>query len=203
VTGNSSPRTVIPRGRRFTDEQPPAPANTDISKQAPGIRFAPNAIFLMQKGVDSIANLVRPTLGPTPRVVAVARLWGPRGPELLDGAATIARRIVEVPDAYVNMGAMLCRHTLWSVYNKAGDGSASAAVIMQALLREGIRLSAAGWNVMMMRRGIEKALEAALASWAGPGSRRGPQAGGPAGGDVRHPGQRRHHPCAAGIPARH
>jgi chaperonin GroEL len=161
VTGPQN-RTPIPRGRTIAKEQAAPPPNIDISKQSPGIRFTPEALFLLKKGVDSIANAVRPTLGPLPRNVAVDPVYsGPGGkpPELLDDGATIARRMVEMPDAYVNAGAMLLRHILWNVHERVGDGSTTAAVLMQAMVREGVRLTAAGWNPMMMRKGIEIGLE--------------------------------------------
>jgi len=134
---------------------------TDISKQPAGIRFAPDASYALKDGIDWLANVVRPTLGPTPHIVAVDQVFAvnQRPPELLDDGATIARRIVELPDAYVNMGAMLLRQIMWAVHEQVGDGATTAAVLMQALVREGVRLSAAGWNTMMMRRGIELGLE--------------------------------------------
>ncbi len=128
----------------------------------PGIVFAPQSLQLLKHGVDQLANAVRPTLGVGVRHVAIEASIRHNTPELLDDAATIARRIIEVPNPYVNTGAMLMRHVLWSLHEEVGDGGATAAVIMQALVREAVRLSAAGWNVMTMRRGIEKGLARAL-----------------------------------------
>lgn len=158
-------RTPIPRGRTIAKEAAPPPV-TDIKKQPAGIKFSPDAIYALKDGIDWIANAVRPTLGPTPHIVALDQVFSTntRPPELLDDGATIARRIVEVPDAYVNMGAMLLRHVMWGVHERVGDGATTAAVLMQALVREGVRLSAAGWNPMMMRRGIEVGLERCLAA---------------------------------------
>ena len=157
--------TSIPRGKATPKSEQPAPQDTDINKQSPGVRFAPASVNALKEGVDWMVNAIRPTLGPKARNVAIAPFYGNnKPPELLDDAATIARRIVEIPDAYTNMGAMLIRHVLWNVHEKVGDGGATTAVIMQALLHEGIRLSAAGWNVMAIRRGIEKGLEQARAA---------------------------------------
>ena len=164
----NAPRAVIPRGKQIEKQSSQDPTYANMDKQPPSIRFAPRASFDLQQGVDAIANLARATLGPTPRTVAIASGWsGTRAPEILDDAATISRRIVEIPDAHANMGAMLIRQALWTVHEQVGDGSATTAVIMQALLREGIHLSAAGWNVMMIRRGIEKGLEVALQTLRG------------------------------------
>lgn len=159
-------RTPIPRGRTIAREDASPPAGTDIRRLPPGVLFSPDAAFALKRGIDWIANAVRPTLGPTPRVVAVDQVFSTntRPPELLDDGATIARRVVEVPGAYENMGAMLVRHVMWKVHESVGDGATTAAVIMQALVSEGVRLSAAGWNPMMMRRGIELGLERCLAT---------------------------------------
>jgi chaperonin GroEL len=157
-------RVPLPTARiRPSSETKTPEHDTDISKTPPGLRFSPDALVLMQRGIDTIANAVRPTLGPTARTVAMGQIMGSgsRPPEILDNAATIARRIVEIPNPYANVGAMLIRHTMWDVQEHVGDGSATAAVIMQALLREGLRLQAAGWNVMRMRHGIERGLDEA------------------------------------------
>lgn len=156
-------RSPIPRGRvsKKAEDVAPRGPSTDV---LPDIKFAPDAVYLLQRGVDALANAVRPTLGPNVRSVAMAPIWGEnKPPELLDDAATIARRIIEIPNPHANMGAMLLRQVLWNMHEKVGDGGATTAVLMQALLQEGIRLSTAGWNVMTMRHGIEKATERALA----------------------------------------
>src|SRR5438093_270097 len=82
-------------------------------------------------------------------------------PELVDDAATIARRIVELP-LYRNAGAMLMRHVVWRVLEEVGDGTATAAVIAQALVREGTRHIAAGANPTSLCKGIEAACTEAL-----------------------------------------
>src|SRR5438876_11842089 len=114
-------------------------------------------------GVDKMARLVRPTLGPIHRNVAIAPIVGTdKSPELLDDAGTILRRVIEMPDKYENMGAMLMRHLAWKIKEEVGDGTATAIVMAQALLHEATRYIEAGGNAMIMRRGMERGLEAAL-----------------------------------------
>src|SRR5262245_30770919 len=115
-------------------------------------------------GVDQMARLVRPTLGPVHRNVAIAPIVGTdKSPELLDDAGTILRRVIELPDKYENMGAMLVRHLAWKVKEEVGDGTATAVVLAQALMRQATKYIEAGGNPMIMRRGIEKGLAASLA----------------------------------------
>jgi chaperonin GroEL len=118
----------------------------------------PRARVALTQGVDQMANVLRVTLGPMARAVVMAPIISSRAPELLTDSATIARRIIELPDPYVNMGAMLIRHMAWRMREKVGNGAATAAVIAQALLHEANYQAAAGANVMMLRRGVEKGL---------------------------------------------
>ena len=125
--------------------------------------FRLQARHALLRGVDQMAKLVRPTLGPVPRNVAIAPIVGTdKSPELLDDAGTILRRIIEMPDKYENMGAMLMRHLAWKVKEEVGDGTATAIVVAQALLHEATRYIEAGGNAMIMRRGMERGLEVAL-----------------------------------------
>src|SRR5436309_1128590 len=121
----------------------------------------PRARKALTRGVDQMANVLRVTLGPVARAVVMAPIISSRSPELLTDSATIARRIIEFPDPYENMGAMLIRHMAWRMREKVGNGAATAAVIAQALLHESNYQAAAGANVMMLRRGIERGLEVA------------------------------------------
>ena len=109
-----------------------------------------------------MANAVRPTLGPLARNVAVAHPLAHRTPELLDNGAVISRRLIQLPDRDEDMGAMFLRHVLQHVYNKTGDGTATAAVILQATYNQGIRYLAAGGNPMMLRRYLETGTRAIL-----------------------------------------
>jgi chaperonin GroEL len=125
------------------------------------VLLKPRARAALTQGVDQMANVLRVTLGPMARAVVMAPLVTSRPPELLTDAATIARRIIELPDPYVNMGAMLIRHMAWRMREKVGNGAATAAVIAQSLIHESNYQAAAGANVMMLRRGIDKGLEVA------------------------------------------
>jgi chaperonin GroEL len=130
----------------------------------PGVLFAHQAHAALQRGVDRLADLVRPTLGPTPRCVAIANALPDRPPEILDDAATIARRIIQIPDPYVDMGAMLLRHALWKTHEAVGDGTATTAVLFQALLRRAAPYVAAGGDPLALKRGLERGLAAVLAA---------------------------------------
>jgi chaperonin GroEL len=114
-------------------------------------------------GVDKMARLVRPTLGPVHRNVAIAPIVGTdKSPELLDDAGTILRRVIEMPNKYENMGAMLMRHLAWKIKEEVGDGTATAIVVAHQILIETTRYVEAGGNAMFIARGIERGLEAAL-----------------------------------------
>jgi chaperonin GroEL len=115
----------------------------------------------MRSGFDTVADALSPTLGPTARTVLVEKMNRWETPEVIDDAATIARRIVELP-LYRNAGGMLMRHAVWRVLDQVGDGTATAAVIAQALLRETTRYIADGANPAVMRKGIEDGLVRAL-----------------------------------------
>ena len=82
-----------------------------------------------------MARLLRPTLGPLSRTVAITRLTGvSQGPEVLDSGALIARRTIQLADPFEDMGGMLIRHLAWRVFERAGDGTATAAVLAQSLI---------------------------------------------------------------------
>lgn len=116
------------------------------------------------RGVDRMARLLRPTLGPLARTVAIERITSTsRGPEILDSGATIARRTIQLADPFENMGAMLLRHVAWRVFDIAGDGSATAAVLAQSLMHAGVRYAAAGGNPVGVARGMQRGLEIANA----------------------------------------
>jgi len=132
----------------------------------PGVLFAPQSHTALQRGIDRLADLVRPTLGPTPRCVAIAHALPDHAPEILDDAATIVRRVIQIPNPYVDMGAMLIRHTLWKTHEAVGDGTATTAVLFQALLRRLAPYIAAGCDPLAIKRGLERGLAAALAALA-------------------------------------
>ncbi len=128
--------------------------------------FQPDAYLGLQRGINQIANAVRPTLGPRPRLVAIAHPLRHRPPELLDNGATIARRIIQLPDRDADMGAMYIRHVLMHVHEQAGDGTATAAVLLQSVYNQGVRYIVAGGNPMGLRRYLEQGTRAILTELA-------------------------------------
>ncbi|NDF94261.1 MAG: hypothetical protein EB107_00285 [Proteobacteria bacterium] len=100
------------------------------------VLLKPRARVALARGVDIMASVLRVTLGPMARAVVMAPVISTRTPELLTDAGTIARRIIELPDPYENMGAMLIRQMAWQVREKVGNGAATAATIAQALLHD-------------------------------------------------------------------
>jgi chaperonin GroEL len=127
------------------------------------ILAGPRAQTALLRGVDRMASLLRPTLGPLPRTVAIGRLSGlSQGPEVLDNGAVIARRTLQLADPFEDMGGMLVRHLAWRMYERAGDGSATAAVLAQALMHAGVRYIAAGGNPVSVTRGMQRGLHVAL-----------------------------------------
>lgn len=123
---------------------------------------APGSHAALLRGVDLMAAAVRPTLGPLARTVAVADQMPRSAPELLDHAATILRRTIQIADPFADMGAMLVRHLAWSVFERAGDGAATAVTLAQALLHAAAPSVAAGADPHRLRRGMERGLAAAL-----------------------------------------
>jgi chaperonin GroEL len=128
--------------------------------------FQPETYRGLQRGINLIAEAVRPTLGPHPRMVASEHPLRHRLPDLLDEGAVIAQRIIELPDRDEDVGAMMIRHVLMHVKEQAGDGTATAAVLMQSVYNEGIRYIAAGGNAMQLRRFLEEGTRAILSELA-------------------------------------
>src|SRR5690606_8063514 len=114
-------------------------------------------------GIDTMADLLAPTLGPVGGVVANQRDHQ-RKPELLDDSATAVRRILNMGDPSADVGAMLMRSMVWRVVQRAGDGGATAAVLARAMYRESVRMIAGGANAMRVARGVNQAIDAAVAS---------------------------------------
>lgn len=131
----------------------------------PGQRllFSTSARRALMRGVEKAAKLVRPTLGPIARSVAIQPLTGDnRSPEILDDGGTILRRVIELKDKYESMGAMIMRQLAWRVKDEVGDGTTTAVVLADAIIRESLRYIEAGGNAMIIRHGIEKALRVIL-----------------------------------------
>ena len=115
----------------------------------------------LQAGIDQLADTVKVTLGPKGRNVVLGRKFG--APLITNDGVTIAKE-VELEDAFENMGAQLIREVATKTNDVAGDGTTTATVLAQAITREGLKNLSAGANPMVMRKGIEKAVEAAVAA---------------------------------------
>ncbi|CAA9552631.1 MAG: Heat shock protein 60 family chaperone GroEL [uncultured Thermomicrobiales bacterium] len=123
---------------------------------------APRSRVALLRGMDQMTALLRPTLGPIARTVAVQGMSKTSAPEILDSAATIARRTVQLSDPFEDMGGMIVRQMVWTVFEEVGDGSATAAVLCQELMHAASPYIAAGGNAMLIKRGIERGLRIAL-----------------------------------------
>lgn len=138
----------------------------------PHVLFQPAARQHFVRGVRCVVAALRPTLGPFPRGVLVVPERGiGQEPEWLDSSGVIARRIVRLADEYADPGAMFVRHMVWRLHEEIGDGAATAAVIFQELLEQGMRHIAAGGDPMRLQRHLIAAAEsicAALAAQATP-----------------------------------
>jgi chaperonin GroEL len=123
------------------------------------IKFSEDARRSMLRGVDALANAVKVTLGPKGRNVVLEKKFG--SPLITNDGVTIAKEI-ELEDKFENMGAQLVKEVATKTNDVAGDGTTTATVLAQAMIREGLKNVAAGANPMGIRRGIEKAVNAAV-----------------------------------------
>ncbi len=124
---------------------------------AKDIRFSIDARERMLRGVDTLANAVRVTLGPKGRNVVIAKSYG--APRITKDGVTVAREI-ELSDKFENMGAQMVKEVASRTNDEAGDGTTTATVLAQALVREGHKLVSAGMNPMDLKRGIDMAVAA-------------------------------------------
>ena len=113
----------------------------------------------LQKGIDQLANTVKVTLGPKGRNVVLGKKYG--APLITNDGVTIAKD-VELEDAFENLGAQLVREVATKTNDVAGDGTTTATLLAQSIVREGLKNVTAGANPMVMRKGIEKAVSAAV-----------------------------------------
>ncbi len=120
------------------------------------LKFNEDARRALERGVNILADAVKVTLGPKGRYVVLDRRFG--APTITNDGVTIAREI-EVEDVFENQGAQLVREVATSTNDVAGDGTTTATVLAQAIVREGLKNVAAGANPMGLKRGIEKAVE--------------------------------------------
>lgn len=123
------------------------------------IRFGEDVRRAMLRGVDALANAVKVTLGPKGRNVVLEKKFG--SPLITNDGVTIAKEI-ELEDPYENMGAQLVKEVATKTNDVAGDGTTTATVLAQAIIREGLKNVTAGANPMVIRKGIEKAVAAAV-----------------------------------------
>jgi chaperonin GroEL len=120
------------------------------------LKYDADARKALEAGVDAVANAVKVTLGPKGRYVVLDKKFG--APTITNDGVTIAREI-EVEDVFQNQGAQLVREVATATNDVAGDGTTTATVLAQSIVREGLKNVAAGANPMALKRGIEKAVE--------------------------------------------
>ncbi len=123
---------------------------------AKDLRFNEEARRGLESGVNKLADVVKVTLGPRGRNVVLEKKWG--APTITNDGVTIAKEI-ELDDPYENMGAQLAKEVATKTNDVAGDGTTTATVLAQAMVKEGLRNVAAGANPMGLKRGIEQAVE--------------------------------------------
>ena len=122
--------------------------------------FSEDARRALERGVNTLANAVKVTLGPKGRYVVLDKKFG--APTITNDGVTIAREI-ELEDVFENQGAQLAREVATATNDVAGDGTTTATILAQAMVREGLKNVAAGANPMAIKRGIETAVDAVVA----------------------------------------
>jgi chaperonin GroEL len=123
------------------------------------VRFASDARHRLLRGVDILADAVKVTLGPKGRNVVLDKSFG--APRITKDGVTVAKEI-ELSDKFENLGAQLLREVASKTNDNAGDGTTTATVLAQAIVREGAKAVAAGLNPLDLKRGIDKAVTAVL-----------------------------------------
>src|ERR1700684_1358607 len=127
------------------------------------LKYSSEARKALEAGVDAVANAVKVTLGPKGRYVVLDKKFG--APTITNDGVTIAREI-EVEDVFENQGAQLVREVATATNDVAGDGTTTATVLAQAIVRQGLKNVAAGANPLALKRGIEKAVDQVVANIA-------------------------------------
>ncbi len=125
------------------------------------LKYNSEARKALEAGVDAVANAVKVTLGPRGRYVVLDKKFG--APTITNDGVTIAREI-EVEDVFQNQGAQLVREVATATNDVAGDGTTTATVLAQSIVREGLKNVAAGANPLALKRGIEKAVDSVVRS---------------------------------------
>src|SRR5271165_6084386 len=126
---------------------------------AKDVRFSSDARDRMLRGVDILNNAVKATLGPKGRNVVLDKSYG--APRITKDGVTVAKEI-ELEDKFENMGAQMVRQVASKTSDTAGDGTTTATVLTASIMKEGLKLVAAGMNPMDLKRGIDLAVEAAV-----------------------------------------
>jgi chaperonin GroEL len=128
-----------------------------INGKVKNVRFGSDSRDRLIRGVDILANAVKTTLGPKGRNVVLQRTWG--APAVTKDGVTVAKEIL-LQDDLANMGAQMVKEVASKTADEAGDGTTTATVLAQAIIKEGIKYVTAGMNPMDLKRGIDKATEA-------------------------------------------
>ena len=123
------------------------------------VKFGDDARSRMFRGVNVLANAVKVTLGPKGRNVVLDKSFG--APRITKDGVTVAKEI-ELEDKFENMGAQMVREVASKTNDKAGDGTTTATVLAQAIVREGAKYVAAGMNPMDLKRGVDLAVSEAV-----------------------------------------
>src|SRR6204780_3988021 len=124
------------------------------------VRFHGDARERLLRGVDTLANAVKVTLGPKGRNVVIDKSFG--APRITKDGVTVAKEI-ELSDKFENMGAQMVREVASKTNDQAGDGTTTATVLAQSIVKEGAKAVAAGMNPMDLKRGVDIAVEAVVA----------------------------------------
>ncbi|MFV0645103.1 MAG: TCP-1/cpn60 chaperonin family protein, partial [Sphingomonadaceae bacterium] len=128
---------------------------------AKDVKFDTDARDRMLRGVNILADAVKVTLGPKGRNVVIDKSFG--APRITKDGVTVAKE-VELSDKFENMGAQMVKEVASQTSDVAGDGTTTATVLAQAIVREGMKAVAAGMNPMDLKRGIDKAVTVAVES---------------------------------------
>src|SRR6201997_151206 len=126
---------------------------------AKDVKFGADAREKLLRGVDILANAVKVTLGPKRRNVVIDKSFG--APRTTKDGVTVAKEI-ELSDKFENMGAQMLREVAQKPNDLAGDGTTTATILAQAIVREGVKAVAAGLNPMDLKRGVDMAVEAVV-----------------------------------------
>src|SRR5471032_824922 len=127
------------------------------------LKYDSKARKALEQGVDAVSNAVKVTLGPRGRYVVLDKKFG--APTITNDGVTIAREI-EVEDVFQNQGAQMVREVATATNDVAGDGTTTATVLAQAIVRQGLKNVAAGANPLALKRGIELAVDQVVRSIA-------------------------------------